>query len=91
MKLNLGIVAGILLLVPLSAGVAGLAPRPNSGGSELEGIREWGRGQAPPLRVFCDPPELGRGAAPLCADSKSTPTIIPRLSLSVLMPIVYLQ
>ena len=46
MKLNLGIVAGILLLVPLSAGVAGQAPRPNSGGSELEGIRgqDWKAG-----------------------------------------------
>jgi len=49
MKLNLGIAAGILLLVPLSAWVAGQAPRPNSGGSELEkkgnSERAGGRGQ----------------------------------------------
>ncbi len=60
LRLNLGIVAGILLLVPLSAGVAGQAPRPNSGGSEVDGMRGQDRRarQAAPLQVQSSPPSV---------------------------------
>ena len=64
MRINLGIVAGILLLLPLGGSVAGQAPRPNSGGSEKNC-----RGEAcprpiiPSLPARSGPPELGQGTS----------------------------
>ena len=56
MRMNLGIIVGVLLLSAQS----GAAPRPNSGGSESDGMRGQDRRarQAAPLQVQSSPSEI---------------------------------
>ena len=78
MKLNLGIVAGILLLVPLSAGVAGLAPRPNSGGSQ----KNRRGGACPRPLTFPRPPVLSPFRSGLPELGRETSSPPPSVTLS---------
>ncbi len=60
MRVHLGIVVWVLLILTLSGRLPGQAPRPNSGGPELDGMRGQDRRarQATPLQVQSSPPSV---------------------------------